>query len=178
MKKKIQAVNATDSLKLSLTAMASGAIWFYAGPIASVASRAFFTSAYDFLYGIPNWYNPSYGLAYMPIREHVANYAFEYGGFMLGSLCAPFIYKGVDSMSHLGEKFLTNIGLITVEQPKIKELIQPIPPLRFSKQNHRILKIKELEKQLKEEPSKFERKCYSAPTESSAHTQSRLSTTC
>lgn len=172
MKKKIQALNTTDSLKLTLTALASGAIWFYAGPVASIASRTFFTFAYDFLYGIPHWYNPSYALTYMPIREHVANYAFEYGGLMLSSVCAPFVYKGVDSISHIGEKVLTNLGLMSSEKPKPKEPIQPIPVLRFSKQNHRILKIKEIDKQLKEDPSKFERKCHSAPS------HSRLSITC
>ncbi len=172
MKKKIQALSASDSVKLTLTALASGAIWFYAGPAASIASRTFFTFAYDFLYGIPSWYNPSYALTYMPIREHVANYAFEYGGLMLGSVCAPLVYKGVDSISQIGEKLLTNLGLMTPEKPKIKEPIPPIPPLRFSKQNHRILQIKEIEKQLKEDPNKFERKCHSAPN------HSRFSTTC
>lgn len=169
MKKKIQALSATDSLKLSLTALASGAIWFYAGPAASIASRTFFTFAYDFLYGIPHWYNPSYALTYMPIREHVANYAFEYGGLMLSSVCAPLVYKGVDSLSQMGEKLLTNLGLMTPEKTKKQEPIPPIPPLRFSKQNHRILKIQEIERQLKEDPTKFETRCHSAPSEARFH---------
>lgn len=166
MKKKIQTMTPTDSIKLSFTAMASGAIWFYAGPVASIASRAFFTFAYDFLYGIPNWYNPSYGLAYMPIREHVAHYAFEYGGLMLGSICAPFVYKGINAASDIGEKLFTSLGLIAPEKQKsLKEAIAPIPALRFSKQNHRISEIKKIEQEMKE-LKKLERLTQSAPNSS------------
>lgn len=137
MRKKISIPDKDTSLKLSLTTLASGAIWFYTGPAASVAAREIFTLSYDVLYGIPNWYNPSYGLAYMPIREHVANYAFEYGGLMLGALCAPFIYKGIDAVSNMGDKILTTLGITPPEKTLIHAPIQEIPPLQFSKIKNR-----------------------------------------
>ena len=128
-KSKIETINAHETLKIGLTAVASGAIWFYAGPVASIAAREAFRIGYDLLYGVPNWYNPAFAMTYMPLREHVAHYAFEYGGIMLGSICAPFIYKGVSIASDVGGKGLTYLG-IGVPEEKKKELL---PLLQYSK---------------------------------------------
>lgn len=128
-KSKTETINAHETLKIGLTAVASGAIWFYAGPVASIAAREVFKVGYDLLYGVPNWYNPAYAMTYMPLREHVAHYAFEYGGIMLGSICAPFIYKGVSMASNMGGKILTHLGIGESEEKKKKLL----PLLQYSK---------------------------------------------
>lgn len=128
-KSKTETINAHETLKIGLTAIATGAIWFYAGPVASIAAKEAFGFGYDLLYGIPKWYNPSYALTYLPLREHVAHYAFEYGGIMLGSICAPFIYKGVSMASNMGGKVLTHLG-IGVSEEKNKTLL---PLLQYSK---------------------------------------------
>ncbi len=157
MRKKIGVPDKTTSVKLSLTALTSGAVWFYTGPFAAVAARESFTFIYDLLYGIPLWYNPSYALTYMPIREHIANYAFEYGGLMLGSLCAPFIYKGVNTISNMGGKMLAKLGIVTPEKKFFIGPIQEIPPLRFSKVKNRTNFFLEGSKDEKEEDRKEKR---------------------
>lgn len=126
---KIETINAHETLKIGLTALASGAIWFYAGPVASIAAREMFRIGYDVLYGVPSWYNPAFAITYMPLREHAAHYAFEYGGIMLGSISAPFIYKGVSIASDMGGKVLTRLG-IGVPEEKKKTLL---PLLQYSK---------------------------------------------
>lgn len=127
-KSKRETINAHETLKIGLTAIASGAIWFYAGPVASIAAKEAFGIGYDLLYGIPSWYNPSYALTYLPLREHVAHYAFEYGGIMLGSICAPFIYKGVGIASNMGGKVLTHLGIGSDKKEK-----NLLPLLQYSK---------------------------------------------
>ncbi len=119
-----------ESIKLSLTMLASGVIWFYTGPIASIAARKSFQLGYDLLYGIPRWYNPSYTLTYMPLREHICHYAYEYGGLMLGSLCAPLIYKGIDTASYFGWKIFSCLGKASPESKEV--LDRPMPILQFS----------------------------------------------
>lgn len=127
-KSKRETINAHETLKIGLTAIASGAIWFYAGPVASIAAKEAFALGYDLLYGIPNWYNPSYAMTYLPLREHVAHYAFEYGGLMLGSVCAPIIYKGVGIASDMGGKVLTHLGIGSNKKEK-----NLLPLLQYSK---------------------------------------------
>lgn len=121
-KSKIETSNAHQTLKIGLTAIASVAIWFYAGPVASIAAKEAFKMGYDVLYGVPNWYNPSYLGTYIPLREHIGHYAFEYGGLMLGSICAPVIYKGISFTSDLGGKVLTQLG-VGVPEEKRKVLL-------------------------------------------------------
>ncbi len=121
-KKKIETSNAHETLKVGLTAAASLAIWFYAGPVASIAAKELFVIGYDTLYGVPNWYNPSYSMTFVPLREHVGHYAFEYGGLMLGSLCAPVIYKGISAASDMGGKVLTRLGIGEAEKER-KEVL-------------------------------------------------------
>ena len=143
MKDMVKTTKRKDALTLSLTALSSGVIWFYTGPIASVAARESFSLGYDFLYGVPHWYNPSYALTYMPLREHAGHYGYQYGGLMLGSLCAPFIYKGIHAATNLGGKILSTLGFLAVkqeeEEPKCAVISDkadrpPIPALQFSMQ--------------------------------------------
>jgi hypothetical protein len=131
MRSMVKKPSTQETIKLTLTALASGAIWFYTGPVASVAAREAFKLGYDLLYGVPHWYNPSYALSYMPLREHVAHYAFEYGGLMLGSVCAPIIYKGINAATNMGGKVLTSLGLTSAEENNSDEEM-PVPALQFS----------------------------------------------
>lgn len=117
MKNPLKSFDTKETIKLSLTALATGTIWFYTGPIASMAARQAFQYSYHMLYGIPHWYNPSYALTYMPLREHVSHYAYEYGGLMLGSLCAPIIYKGINTAGNVGQKM---IGYLSKPEPVLQ----------------------------------------------------------
>jgi hypothetical protein len=142
IKKMLKAPDPKETIKLSLTMLASGTIWFYTGPIASIAARKSFQLGYDLLYGIPHWYNPSYTLTYMPLREHVCHYAYEYGGLMLGSLCAPLIYKGINTASHLGGEIFSCLGRKTSSDSE-EVLDRRAPMLQFSTgsilpENHRL----------------------------------------
>ena len=119
------------AIKISIMTLASSAIFFYSGPVASVIARESFCLGYDLLYGIPNWYNPSFSLTYMPLREHAAYYGYAYGGVLLGAVCAPLIYKAITLGINIGAKMSPPLQNTNV----LEEFQTPSAPVDFSVEN-------------------------------------------
>ncbi|MBS0286079.1 MAG: hypothetical protein JSR17_02210 [Proteobacteria bacterium] len=104
--------------KLALSALAGAAVLYYSGPLASVAAREAFTQAYTWRYGVPS--GLSYWTTFMPLREHVGNYAYQYGPTIAGSVALPATYKTVDGLTWVGKK-IANIGqLFKAKKPVIE----------------------------------------------------------
>lgn len=93
----------TSSKLLGTLAMVLAVQWF-SGPYTAIAAREIYTNLAEKLYGSYSWYDPRYYTLHIPSREHVSHLGYEYGPYILNTLLAPLIYKGVGKLWYLGKK--------------------------------------------------------------------------
>ncbi len=148
--------------KLALSAITAGACLYLGGPTASTSARFIYDNVYAIKYGLPAFYEPSYWLSYMPMREHVAHVAYQYGPQLAGAVVAPLTYKATDGLGWLSNKLNALFKkkspqatiIILGSQPKEKDetnitLSVPANPLAEMTDEELNLEIEKIISQLK-----------------------------